>query len=51
MKIKKYKLVREPQLIEFEKQLNKHLKNGWQLYGNLTLDTENYLYQSMILTK
>lgn len=31
---KKYKLIREPRLEDFESQINHYLNEGWELYGS-----------------
>lgn len=43
---KKYKLIREPRLEDFENQINHYLNEKWELYGNPFIE-ENLLYQAI----
>jgi hypothetical protein len=50
MKFKSFKVIREPQLIVFEKKIRKHLKEGWLLHGRLII-ADDLLYQALILPR
>lgn len=45
--MKQYKLIVIAETDSFEKVINRHLKEGWELQGNLVLD-DGFYTQAMI---
>lgn len=48
-KIIKYKLIYDNDINELEKEINRLLKKGWELYGNTYSDSTDYQHQPMVL--
>ncbi|RDI06688.1 DUF1737 domain-containing protein [Flavobacterium sp. AG291] len=48
IKTMKYKVVRDCNLDDFEKEINKLLQKGWQLYGGIKIK-QGLLHQALVL--
>lgn len=45
-----YKIIRKTKIVDLEKRVNKFMKKGWQLHGNILVEEEQ-LHQCIIKSR